>query len=285
MTTLYETLGVTKNASDDEIKKAYKKLAMKHHPDRGGDEETFKTVKEAYEHLSDPDMRARYDQFGDAALNNQGQGNHFHQSSNIDEMLRNIFGGGFNFHSQHQQQQNQSFQLRVPLELEETLSPQVKFVNIKRSSTDKPDFTKLDIPAGVTHGQRVRYEGLGDDQFTHLPKGDLYVTIVLNVPANRRLLQNGDILMQETIDVIQASCGTKIIVEGIDKKKFEVEVPAGTQHGTILNLKNQGILIGKDRTSLCISISVTIPKLDTQEALTQHIDLLNKSLINIERGE
>jgi curved DNA-binding protein len=269
----HEILGVSKDASDEEIKKAYKKLAMKHHPDRNKGNEAeaetkFKEVKEAYETLT-----------GKNRVGND-------QNPDMNDVFSDLFRHfNFNFNGQQQQPQNAQMHVQVPIELEETLTAQVKYVSIKRSSSASPEYVKLDIPAGTVHGQRIRYPGLGDDKHSNLQPGDLYATIVFNVPSDKSLLNNGDVLIHRTISLIDACVGTKIVVTGIDKKQFEVVVAPGTQHGTILCLKHQGIMIGKNRTDFKVSISVDIPKLDSSEAIEQHIKAVKNSLNNLERGE
>jgi curved DNA-binding protein len=265
--TPYQTLGLAPDATEEEIKKAYKRLAMKHHPDRGGDEAKFKEVKEAYEILMnknrvEPEM------------------------PNMDAMFNDLFRNfGFSFnHGQPQQPQNSAIQVQVPITLEETLTAQTKYVSIRRSSSTAPEYVKLNIPAGSVHGQKIRFPNLGDNKYSDLPMGDLYAIIIFDVPKDTSVLNNGDILLQRNINFIDASVGSKLVVEGIDKKQYEVVISAGTQHGTILCLKNQGILIGQKRTDLKISISVTIPKLDSVEAIQHHLNDVNSSLNNFSRG-
>jgi DnaJ-class molecular chaperone len=267
----YKILGLTSDATEDEIKKAYKKLAMKHHPDReGGNEEKFKQIKEAYEVLTNKNQDLNQDQF---------QSFHDIDLSNLFSQFRTHFNGfsGYNQPNQPPKKENRSYNVNIQLELEETLSPQIKYVQVKKTNKE-PEYIRLDIPEGVMHGQRLKYPNLGDDTHKDLPKGDLYITIYLNLPPEYQLLNTGDVCLSKKISCFDAALGTTIEVSGIDKKTFEVSVPAGTQHGSWLSLAGQGIKIGQIRKNIMIQVLIEIPKLDTKESISQYIEKLNSSL-------
>jgi DnaJ-class molecular chaperone len=270
--TPHEILGVGPSASEEEIKKAYKKLAMKHHPDRGGDETKFKEIKEAYELLTNKNQnlnQKQFTEFQDIDL------------SQIFAHMRNQWG---NFQAQQPQKANHSLHVNIMLELEDTLTNQVKYVQIKKT-TKEPEYVRLDIPAGTFHGQKLKYPNLGDDAISDLPKGDLYVTVILNAPEETQILHSGDICIQRKIDCFDAALGTSIEVTGIDKKVFEVRVPPGTQHGAILSLAGQGIKIGNVRKNILVQILIEVPTLVTDDSLKQYIEKLNSSLNIFERKE
>lgn len=262
----YKLLDLASGASEDDIKKAYKRLAMKYHPDReGGDENKFKEAKEAYEVLLNKN-RVNEQQFAQ-------------NSGDFQEVFDTIFRNfGFEFNQQQTpQRQNHHLHVNVQLELVETLTEQTKYVNVKRSGSQQTEFVKITIPAGALPGQKIRYTGLGDNKHSDLTPGDLYVTITFNM-GDKRLLDNGDLFLSHTVSVMQACIGAKIVVKSIESTDLEVTLPAGTQSGTVLCLKNQGILVRGKRTDLRIAISVTIPKLDTDDAIKQHISDLQSNL-------
>ncbi|EKD56601.1 MAG: hypothetical protein ACD_58C00136G0002 [uncultured bacterium] len=186
----YKTLGVSKSASQDEIKKAYRRLALQYHPDKGGDQEKFKEVNEAYQILSNEQKRAQYDQFGSGFDGsgfggfNQGQGSrtyHYSNSGNWDD----IFGGGGGFSGFgglgdiFENMFAQSFsqvQAELPISIAQAiLGDKVTF------TTGDGQTIEMNIPAGTQDGQSFRFIGKGK---THKRgKGDLIITIRVKMPS------------------------------------------------------------------------------------------------------
>jgi DnaJ-class molecular chaperone len=275
--TPHEILGVAHTATEDEIKKAYRKLSMKHHPDRNkgneaAAEEEFKKIKAAYEQLTNKNQ-------------NLNQGPQFTNFQDIDlsqifSQFREQWAG--NHQRQPPKRENHSLHINIMLELEDTLTNQIKYVQIKKSNKE-PEYVRLDIPAGTFHGQKLKYPNLGDDSIADLPKGDLYVTVLLNAPEETQILHTGDVCIQRKISCFDAALGSKIEITGIDKKVFEVSVPAGTQHGKILSLAGQGIKVGNIRKNILIQILIEVPTLDTEESIKLYIEKLNTSLNIFER--
>ena len=190
----YSTLGVGKNATDDDIKKAYRKLAMKHHPDRGGDESTFKKISEAYDVLSDPQKKQIVDLGGDPK--NQGNGNSFNQgpfefhfnTGGVPPGMEDIFGR-FGFGSgfgRQPMQKNKTLNINVDITLEDVLSGRDINAEITIPSTGKRKMINIAIPAGIEHGQQIRYEGMGDDAIRELRPGDLIVNVNVQAKAVQR---------------------------------------------------------------------------------------------------
>lgn len=255
----YSILGVPKSASEDEIKKAYRKLAMKHHPDRGGDQTKFQQVQEAYETLSDPQRRAQYD-------NPQPQGFHFEfNSSNMDDILSQMFGGGHPFgHDPFAQfrrpQRNRDIRIEVAVELSDTMQDQLRDINIQTGSGHR-ETVKVQIPRGVVNGANVRYGGLGDNSDPRLPRGDLYVQFRVN-PDARYYVQDIDLIYPVQINAVDAMLGTNIEVPGIDSKTYTVNIPAGTQPESKFRIHGQGLwAMGKPiRGNLIVHVSVGIPR-------------------------
>ena len=269
----YEVLGVSKNASDDEIKKAYRKLAVKYHPDKNpGDKEAeakFKEISEAHEVLSDKQKRARYDQFGHAGVGGAGgfggngagySGNPFGQEFNFngqtfhfdfggvggggifDDILGSMFGFGG---GARRPRRGADYQTSVTLTFEEAVFGTEKKVDVNGESL------KVKIPAGIDDGPAP--EG-GTEP------GDLYVRV--RVKPHKSLTREGAIILSEqTIDMVDAALGCEIDVLTVDGT-VTMKVPAGTQSGTPFKLSGHGVPFrgDGDRGPHIVTVIVETPK-------------------------
>ncbi len=277
----YEVLGVNKNASDDEIKKAYRKLAVKYHPDRNpGDKEAeakFKEINEAHEVLSDKQKRARYDQFGHAGVGGTGSAggayggfNPFGQGGNFNfngQSFQFDFGGGSSFEdiigdlfgfgggARRRARRGADYQTNVTLSFEEAIFGTTKTVNI-----DGKDL-KVKIPAGIDDGMSVRLRGKGGPAPEGgTEPGDLYVRV--RVKPHKNLTREGSIILSEqTIDMVDAALGCEIEVETVDGT-VTMKVPAGTQSGTPFKLSGHGVPFRADgdRGPHIVTVVVETPK-------------------------
>jgi molecular chaperone DnaJ len=251
----YQVLGVQKSASDDEIKKAFRKLAVKYHPDKNPNnkeaEEKFKEASEAYEILSDKQKRARYDQFGHAGVGGAGTGgggnygNPFGQGGNfnfngqsfnfdfgdggLDDIIGNIFGFGGRT---RRPTRGADYQTSVTITFEEAIFGTEKTVH-KEGET-----IKLKIPAGIDDGMQIRLAGKGGDAPQGGTKGDLYVRV--NVRPHKKLTREGYIILSDQhINMVDAALGIEIDVETVDGI-ITMKIPAGTQSGTNFKLSGHG---------------------------------------------
>jgi len=274
----YQTLGVSRTATADEIKKAYKKLASKHHPDRGGNEEKFKEVQIAYDTLSDPQKRQQYDNPNPFRQGN-GQGFEFNfgDSADMDDILNSIFGGhgrqqGPFGPRRAQPRRNKDLRVNILVSLASTLEAQRKTVRVQ--TTNKTPFeVDVDIPRGVTPGTTIKYSGRGDNFFESLPRGDLYVIIQLEQDERFELF-GSNVLTTLEIDSFEAMIGCEKTVQGIDDRNYKIKIPQGTQPGVKFRLEAQGLyaMNSNSRGDLVVELRVRTPKL-TPEQLNQLVNL------------
>lgn len=269
--THYDTLGVSDNASSDEIKKAYRKLANQHHPDKGGDTNKFQQLQAAYEILSDQNRRAQYD------AEQRGSGFRFTVNGNdmsngmppgMEEMLRNFgfaFGQSDPFSHFRQPRKNKDLQIEIVISLASTLEEQTKTINVKTTNGDVYP-VEVKIPRGVRPSSTIKYSNLGDNFFATLPRGDLYIKV--QIEANAEFgLDNLDLIKTVEIDCVQAMVGDTIVVSSLDNKRFELNVPAGTQPNTRFRIPGQGLYAMNQnvRGSLLVNVKINIPSNLTAE--------------------
>jgi DnaJ-class molecular chaperone len=274
----YEQLGVEQSSPMEEIKKAYRKLAMKYHPDRNPDnpkaEEKFKEIQVAYATLSDTQKREQYD------LGLAGGG---HQQFNFNtnsfggtdqdmfDLLRRQFGihvGPSSFGQRHHQPaRNQDVKISVQIDLVDTLNDQNKTLNLSIPGNVNSTVS-INIPRGIQHGTTIRYGGLGSSSITTAPKGDLYVQF--HVKPHPGFEQYGiDLISPLTISCLDAILGVERSVTSIDGRVFKVNIPAGTQPGTKFGIPGAGMYSTEDtqRGKLILLLDIVVPENLTQSQL------------------
>lgn len=258
----YSTLGLKRGASEDDIKKAYRKLAMKHHPDRGGDQNKFKEISTAYEALSDPDKKRIIDMGGDPNAQpgmggfNQGPFEFHFGTQNMEDLFNN-FGFGF---GQRPMRRNKSLNITVEITLEEVLTGKEINAEVGIPGGRKKIIT-INIPPGIDSGQQIRYEGMGDDSIREIRPGDLIVNVIVrNHPNFKR--EGTSIYVDKIISVWDAILGTTLDIQTLDRKTLGINIPPGTQPETIFSCKGEGLpnMRTKQRGNLMVRIKVEIPK-------------------------
>lgn len=269
--THYATLGVPETASQDEIKKAYRKLAMQHHPDKGGDTNKFQEIQSAYDVIGDEQRRAQYDnerRNGGVRFNFNGQDFGGGMPPGMEDMLRNFgfaFGPGFGgqngdpFGAFRQPRRNKDIQVDITVPLSSTLVDQQKTISVQTTNGGR-HAVDVQIPRGVRPNTTIKYPGLGDNFFESLPRGDLFIRV--HVDGNPKFqIENLDLISIVEIDCIRAMVGDSINVQGLDGKQFELTIPPGTQPGTKFKIPNQGLYAMNQnvRGSLLISVKINIP--------------------------
>ena len=257
----YQTLGVAKDASDDEIKRAFRKLAMKHHPDRGGDQAEFQKIQEAYATLGDPQKRAEYDNPAPKGFQQYGG-----MPPGFEEMFGRGFGNGFqNFHDlfgfrQPRPVRNRDLNLDTQITLEDAYNGKTIMAQVQLPS-GREQVLEIKIPPGIKSGQRLRLSGLGDDANQAVPRGDIYVGI--HIAPHPKFTREGDDLHTDAlISVWDAMLGTTHKIQTLDGKELEVSIPPGTQPFTIMRVAGYGMPNVQDnrfRGNILLSINVKIP--------------------------
>lgn len=263
----YRTLGIGKTSTQDDIKRAYKKLAMQHHPDRpDGNAEEFKRVTEAYETLKDPVKRKQYDQ--PQETNNFGFRSHnFSQGQN--PFAGSPFEDLFRGRHPHANVRGEDITVRVIVDLKDIVNGKIETVQY-RLKNGKIETVRAEIPTGARQGDTIRYTGLGDISDPRIPRGDLYIRVHIREP--RDWARDGNNLVtKRKIDVFDILQGCAIIIETIDDKRVSLNIPKGTKHGTILSIPGYGVpdLKTKKQGNLYVQIEIELPKIHDQEILTK----------------
>jgi len=265
MTDYYSTLGISKSANADEIKKAYRRMANQHHPDKGGDTEKFKEIEEAYRTLSDPQKKAEYDnpqpQFGGGP-----GGFHFHTGNmpgGFEDIFAHFGGSPFGdiFGRGRQPQRNRTLNIQTTITLEEAFHGKDLLATLGLPS-GREQTIEVKIPAGIHDGTTLRLSGLGDDSITGIPRGDLHLTV--SIQPHRIFQRQGDDLIRSVdINCIDAMLGRKISITTLDNKTLEVSVNPGTQPGQTLSVAGYGMPKMADprfKGRLLVNVNVTIPQ-------------------------
>jgi len=246
-------------------------MAMKYHPDRGGDEKKFKEISQAYEFLSDPQKKQIIDLGGDPNAQPGGMGGgqspfefHFNTGN-----MNDIFGN-FGFGRQPQRK-NRSLAVTVEITLEDVLTG--KDFTAEVSIPGKNKMINIQIPPGIEHGQQIRYEGMGDDSIPGLRPGDLLVNVIVREHA-RYKREGTSLIIEQVVSVWDALLGASIEIQTLDHKTLSMSLPPGTQPDTMMSCKGEGLpnMRTRQRGNLLIRIKVIVPKIINP----QQIDLIQQ---------
>lgn len=288
----YDVLGVQKNASEDEIKKAFRKLAVKYHPDNGGDENKFKEISEAYETLSNSDKRREYDQllmYG--GIPGQGAAGGAYAGGaagvNIGDILNSMFSGngaftndwGQGFSSpfgggaaggRQRSRRGDDLSLTVDVSAEDAFRGVTHKVTYRIPSTGEQQAIAVSVPAGAVDGGKLRYKRRGEYGINGGERGDLVVTThVEEHPLFKR--KGADVTMELPISIYEAALGCSVDVPTPGGATVRLKVPAGTQTGKKFRFKEMGAPDVKHRGktgALLVKVVVKVPTALSDEERT-----------------
>ena len=309
----YETLGVSKTASEDEIKSAFRKLARKYHPDVAKDkkeaEEKFKQINEAYEVLSDPEKRRKYDQLGENWNQPGGfqappqwgggqRGGGFHGAggenggvefefggTGFSDFFEAFFGGGrgrsaFGGFGQRgtMAERGSDVEADIMVTLEEALHGSTRQVSLRRAGSKKTETYQVKIPRGVREGQRIRLAGQGEAGERGGKSGDLFLRVRLARHPDFSV-EGSDLVHEVKIAPWQAVLGDQIIVPTLEGNA-RLKLPPGTQGGQRFRLRGRGLPgVSGQRGDLYVVMQITVPKKlsDSEQKLWKQLAQLHGS--------
>ncbi len=287
----YKTLGVDRKASDGEIKKAYRRLAMQYHPDHTkGDksaEEKFKKISEAYAVLSDKEKRRQYDQFGAEGFRQQYSQEDIFRNFDFGSIFREFgfggregpgrpggvrfsFGGDTPFGfggASSAARKGSDLEYELALTLKEVASGTTKTLDFQHDG--RSERLTVKIPPGMITGKKIRLSGKGAPSPMGGPPGDLYIRARILADAVFAA-EDHDLLIRREIKMSEALLGTTIAVPTIDGKALNVKIPPGTRHGTKMRLGGHGLprMKNSGRGDLFLIIQISIPKNLTPEQVS-----------------
>jgi curved DNA-binding protein len=234
----YQILGVGEQASPDEIKKAYRSLANKHHPDKGGDQAMFKDISVAYDTLSDGQKKAEYDQ-----QRQYGNGQQFHfNTGNMHDIFGHAFGqspfGDIFGHMRGGQRRNRDLNIQCQVTLLDSYVGKQLEASYRLPS-GRTQSVVINLPVGIAHGETIRYAHLGDDSVPGIPPGSLNVTVLV-LPDDKYQRVGDDLYTNVEINPIEAMIGCRKTVRMITGKEMTLDIRAGVESGAEFASAGQG---------------------------------------------
>lgn len=268
MSKYHDILGVATDASKADVKKAYRNLASKHHPDKGGDEEKFKEIQEAYDRVSHPEKykdknpyQSHRPQGGFSGGDTRGQ---FWENVEININSEHDMGDIFRHFHEQQRQQQQNIRIQFELTLESTLEAQSRTIHIPEYNIPPMEIT---IPAGIRHGDSIQYANIPQDGDSHGRRA-LIVQFYIKPHKDFVVIQGVHLIRAAQVDSFDVMVGTTLDVETIDGTKLAVKLPAGSENGTKLKIPAKGLKYKDNpdiRGDMYVEIYVSTPTLNDEE--------------------
>ena len=261
----YECLDVARDASKDQIKKAFRTKAKKYHPDAGGDAKEFNKIQEAYNVLSDDKSRQTYDT----------QLNGVHVNVKFQDVFNDVFSdihNSFDFNNTRtrrtRQTKNKNLQTSIECKLQDILKEQNITLSVRHIDGSR-HIVKCAIPIGVENNSNIKYAGLGDTSISGVMPGDLFVNVkIKDHPRYVRVPKTIDIATDVTISMWDSILGCNVTIDSLEDKKLNVTIPAGVQYGTMLKVKGHGLANKfNDRGNIIVRVLIKTPQNLTNQQL------------------
>ncbi|MBN2568687.1 MAG: DnaJ domain-containing protein [Deltaproteobacteria bacterium] len=300
----YKILGLKKSASKEEIKKTYRKLALKYHPDRNpGDkeaEERFKKISEAYAVLSDPEKKKQYDSYGSQAFSQKFSQEDIFRNFDFSSIFRDlgfgggdfthifrggqqqgrdpfsdIYGGRQQYRQQPRAQRGNDLEYKLSITLEEVYNGADKRLSFRKG--EQTEEIQFKVPKGITPGQKLRLAGKGNPGVYGGPNGDLYIQIDV-LPHIVFAREGNDVIFNKSISFTEAVLGTSISIPTLSGSTKKIKVPPHTKNNTKIRMKGFGLPYFKksEKGDQYVRIIIDIPKKLTEEQL-ELVKKLSKS--------
>lgn len=281
----YKVLGVEKNATDEKIKKAYRQLAMKYHPDKNegdkGAEDKFKQISEAYAVLSDPEKRRQYDQFGANGFHQRFSQEDIFRGFDMSDILKEFGFGGmgtrFSFNQgrprggpfgggarRQAQMKGSDLVYELPLRVQEIATGTQKTITLQQG--DRVERVAVNIPKGMITGKKLRLAGKGNPSQFGGPPGDLFIKSKV-LPDPVYSVEDHNLTICRQVKLSEAVLGTRVSIPTLSGKELTLKVPAGTNHKTKMRLPGQGLprMNGQGQGDLFVQILILMPKTLTDD--------------------
>jgi len=261
MNDYYTELGVGKSASQDEIKRAYKKQAMQHHPDRtGGDDTRFKQINEAYETLKDPQKRQQYDNPQQHRPDFNFRTGNMHGGNPFNDMFSDIFAQQRARQQQHAIK-NRDIKVTTQISLAEVMTGKNAYITYTLS-TGRTEYINVEIPIGANDNDTIKYSNLGDAADPRLPRGDLFVRVRVKRDVDWAREAN-NIITTKRINIFDCMLGVNVMIRTPDDRQINLRVPPGTKPGQILSIKGYGIPDVRSRMkgNAYVQIDADVPRI------------------------
>lgn len=262
----YDTLGVSRDSTDTEIKQAYRKLAKKYHPDAGGDQQRFAEISSAYDSIKDAEARFQNEQqqsYQQPHMNTSAFNQNF---GDFNDIFNNMFGqhshnGPFGGHTR-------DIDVTYHVEIKDVFDCATKQINVTMpNGMSKP--VSITIPKGIQHGSRVQYAGMSP------MGGDLYVRFMIKKSKHYIIDNQNNLIQKKTIELKTAAFGGELKITTLDNRNIRVNIQPGTQSGTKLRIPESGLTRrNMPNADLIIELKVIIPELSISDLYKSVNDVL-----------
>lgn len=265
----YKTLGIDKNATPEEIKKAFRKLAKQHHPDQGGDTKKFAEITAAYEILNNSQKKQEYDNPArEFKFSSANMGADF---TDFNELFGQMFA-----RNTRAMKKNSDIRLVITITLEDVATGK-DIVGSYVLPSGRNETVNIKIPPGITNGETIRFKNLGDDSMTDAVRGDLLMTVKV-LPHALFSREGNHIIIKKSMDIFDLILGTTIIIEDLTGAQVSVNISRGTNPGTTLSVAGHGLHDSRTGAvgNLYVQIKGVIPNINDDTLIGKIKEIKNE---------